>query len=477
VNVWADYGGEMLNQFSIANGDAKMRNPTIIPDSTRLTVGYDNGEVIVWDWSTGEKVQTLLGVDAAIGENFARPDGESVVAISRFGESETEVNGLPEGFRMVAWNINSGEEIYRYDGARGEHMIKAVSTPDNRIAVISASIFDEQAHNTGVSRLLIVDLETGQILAEPALAELTANNYIEFLAINPAGDQAFVIIIDVVYQEVATGVFISLPSGEVMATVPFDTIVGLGIYTPDGSQIVVDRNEGTTHFTLLDAITGEEIRRLGGLTEGHAQGISSYAVDFTPDGERLVSGGATGDVLLWDVETGELLQRLLGHSGAFLNGVKVSPDGQTAITAGGDGRLYFWDITQGAATQVFEGHEVRDIWHVAISPDGTKAVSTGVREADGAANEAILWDTRTLEVIHRLPGIFAAAEFLPDGRSVILGGVVDLIYYQSLVVHWDIESGQELGRKRIPGGTYLWDLDISPDGTSMLFVGEQTNSL
>jgi len=102
-------------------------------------------------------------------------------------------------------------------------------------------------------------------------------------------------------------------------------------------------------------------------------------------------------------------------------------------------------ITQpGAATQVFEEHEVRDIWHVAISPDGTKAVSTGAREADGAANEAILWDTRTLEVIHRLPGVFAAAEFLPDGRSVILGGVADLIGFQSLVVHWDIESGEAI---------------------------------
>ena len=45
------------------------------------------------------------------------------------------------------------------------------------------------------------------------------------------------------------------------------------------------------------------------------------------------------------------------------------------------------------------------------------------------------------------------------------------------MVHWDIESGQELGRKRIPGATYLWDLDISPDGTSIVFVGERTNSL
>ena len=306
VDVWADYSGELLSQFSIANGDAKMRNPTIIPDSTRLTVGYDNGEVIVWDWSTGEKVQTLLGVDAAIGRNFAGPDGETVVAISRIGESETEVDGLPDGFRMVAWDIESGEQIYRYDGARGERMIEAVSTPDNRIALISASLFDEQSDNTGLSRLLIVDLETGEILTEPALAELTGNNYIEFLAINPAGDQAFAIITDVDDPDVATGVFISLPSGEVMATVPFDTDVNYGIYSPDGSQFVVDRNDGTTHFTLLDAITGEEIRRLGGPTEGHTSGVSSYSVDFTPDGKRLVSGGGTGDVLLWDVETGEL---------------------------------------------------------------------------------------------------------------------------------------------------------------------------
>ena len=130
---------------------------------------------------------------------------------------------------------------------------------------------------------------------------------------------------------------------------------------------------------------------------------------------------------------------------------------------GGDSRLHFWDITQGAATQVtqdtdaqdtedtaaqvFDEHKVREIYYVAISPDGTQAVATGFGSTGGAANEAILWDTSTLEVIHRLPGIFITAHFLPDGRSVVLGGIADWIDDQSLLVHWDIESGEELSRK------------------------------
>jgi WD40 repeat protein len=186
----------------------------------------------------------------------------------------------------------------------------------------------------------------------------------------------------------------------------------------------------------------------------------------------LVSGGGIGDVLLWDVETGELLQRLLGHSGIYLTAVKVSPDGQTAITGGGDGSLHFWDITQGAATQVFEEHQFRDLPHVTLSPDGTQAVSIAWNSPNGEIDEAILWDTNTLEVIHRLPGIFITAHFLPDGRSVILGGIVDYIDFQSQLVHWDIESGQELGRKRIPGSTFFYDLDVGSDGTSILFVDD-----
>ncbi|WP_420643883.1 WD40 repeat domain-containing protein [Candidatus Leptofilum sp.] len=191
--------------------------------------------------------------------------------------------------------------------------------------------------------MLIADLETGEILSESALAQFAGNNFIRSIVVNPTGDQAFAIITDVRDDNAntATGVFLSLPAAEVLATVPFDIIIRSARYSPDGTQLAVyveDQSKG--YFTLLDAMTGETIRDLGSRTDGHSSFVLWNSFAFTPDGKRLVSGDVRGVILVWDVETGELIQRLAGHNKGRISVVKVSPDGNTAISAGG-GQLRF----------------------------------------------------------------------------------------------------------------------------------------
>jgi WD40 repeat protein len=108
---------------------------------------------------------------------------------------------------------------------------------------------------------------------------------------------------------------------------------------------------------------------------------------------------------------------------------------------------------------------------VAISPDGTKAISSAYFDPDESGKEAILWDTETFEVIHRLPGFFAAAKFLPNGKSAILGGNAtgnDIENPQLLLVHWDLESGAELKRKESTEISEAFDIALSPDNRSLL---------
>jgi WD40 repeat protein len=351
-----------------------------------------------------------------------------------------------------------------------------MATPDNRLALIAPSVLDEEENLTGESRLLIIDLETGEILSEPALAELNGNNFIESISINPAGDQAFAIITDLDDEFAgSTGVILSLPAGEFVAAIPFDTDVSYSRYSPNGSKIAVAiPDPSQRYFTVLDAVTGEQLAQLGSRSNGHAGGVGNQAFVFTPDGKRLVSASNRGDVLLWDTETGEIIQRLIGHGGGeAIFSVAVSPDGQTAISSGsgGVGSLRFWDISEGAAAQVFDEHVAGLVFDVAISPDGSKAISTTISDPDETGNEAILWDTNTFEVIHRLPGTFLSAKFLPDGRSAILGGNAagnDQDDPEMLLVHWDLESGTELNRIESTEISEVFDIALSPDNRSLL---------
>ena len=84
---------------------------------------------------------------------------------------------------------------------------------------------------------------------------------------------------------------------------------------------------------LLDAVTGQEIRRLTGLT-AHA---STAAI--SPNGRFGLTGSADGKVRLWDLSTGKQLPCLAGFSVAFL------ADGRYAVT--GDSDLRLWRIPSG----------------------------------------------------------------------------------------------------------------------------------
>ena len=66
-------------------------------------------------------------------------------------------------------------------------------------------------------------------------------------------------------------------------------------------------------------------------------------VDYSPNGQTALMAigefeDEPGDVVLWDVETGQEIRRFVGHP-AGVAAVAFSPDGQTAVSTGGQGAI------------------------------------------------------------------------------------------------------------------------------------------
>ncbi|MGH3869317.1 MAG: WD40 repeat domain-containing protein, partial [Pseudonocardiaceae bacterium] len=71
-----------------------------------------------------------------------------------------------------------------------------------------------------------------------------------------------------------------------------------------------------------------------------------WAVAWSPDGTRLLTGGTDSTARIWDATTAQPLHQLTGHTGGVW-AVAWSPDGTRLLTGGTDSTVRVWDATSG----------------------------------------------------------------------------------------------------------------------------------
>ena len=72
--------------------------------------------------------------------------------------------------------------------------------------------------------------------------------------------------------------------------------------------------------------------------DGSVRGIA-----FTPDGKRLLASGFHGLLVLWDVDTGAVLDRTRGPDALSL---AIAPDGRRAVTGYSDKTARVWRLPE-----------------------------------------------------------------------------------------------------------------------------------
>jgi WD40 repeat protein len=153
-------------------------------------------------------------------------------------------------------------------------------------------------------------------------------------------------------------------------------------YSSDGITIC---SAGKSTMHIWNSNTGETITKC----TGHVGG--TCAIDFSPGGSKIISGGKDCKLRLWATLNGDLVKQFQGHIGC-VNSVQFAADGTLICSGSDDESVRVWNVLTGETIRVMDGHS-DTVRGVSFSPDGDQLCSCG---NDGRVHLWVSWHKQLL---------------------------------------------------------------------------------
>jgi WD40 repeat protein/tRNA A-37 threonylcarbamoyl transferase component Bud32 len=488
VQQWDPYLGEVRQTVQL---DAVLTGAAALSgDGHRIVgvIGAEADSVAVWDTRTGHRVATLTGdeIDAQHGDPEWRPI--QLIAVSPGGD-RIAVGGHGTCGGAFVWETAGTGEVRRSTVDRATAL---AFDPDGRwLAFGSVDTY------SGWAEFREADLEGKEVRAAiPWRASYGAHAFVNAVAYE--GQRRIVICTDSRAQlhDRITGDWLRT-LGESNSTIAVAAVGPggrLAIGSADGTVRVWTTETGEKLRVLLGHTA--PVRQISFSREGskllsvadrtvrifdldaddrerllRSHNSYVYGVAFTGNGSRIVSAAWDGDLRFWDAETGSCMSILPSGREQYIQ-MDAALDAPLVATGhehevrlwDADSRQHLRDIRLGGRATALDvaddGSRVAvrtrsevSIWgaqsgerilEIAAGGSGYRgAVALGpsgaLIAADGGWSDALMWDARSGEALHRLAAArVLSLSFSPDGSMLAAGsddGVVRL---------FDVARGTEI---------------------------------
>jgi eukaryotic-like serine/threonine-protein kinase len=427
------------------------------PDGERLLAGGDGGAARIWEVATGRLSGAPLRHEQGVRDGRFSPDGERVATASldgtarlwnaRTGEPLSSplrheaqvlvVRFSPDGARLATGSYD--QTVRLWDGFNGA----ALGRPLEHAGIVRAVEFSpdgERLLTASEDRTVrIWEVRSGRLAMEPMrhAAEVWSARF------SPDAQR-----IVTASSDRKCGVWDVRPGAARPLELPARVLVRALRWSPDSRGLVGLSMPPRWYADFTESASGIDL-----WSDGEVQ-----TVEFSADGQWLVTGASDGGARVWDVAEGVVRLRVR-HVGAVFSAL-FSGEGQRLLTASSDRTAVLWDVRTGQPLLVLR------------HPDQVRSAEFGAGEAlilTTCADEQVrVWDGHDgrLRVGWRPhAGGLTVAQFSPDGTRVVTGST------DSLAQVWDATTGQAITESLQHRGV-IRSVRFSPDGARLLTASQ-----
>ena len=406
-------------------------------DSRLLVTLEANGTIELADAKTGQVINQLPHEHLGKVNTIALSPNNQIIA-----------SGDDTGL-IVIWDISNPNDpkiLQKINQPTG--VSKVVFSPDDQ--TVAAGGAD--------SRIFLWNVSTGQLEGDPLIGH---TGDVRSLAISPNGrwlasgsvNNAWATMDEVV---ILWDLSEAAPQGHQLAGLTDD--VNDVTFSSDGRLVAACSTDGG--IMLWNVETQHPISEPfyhSSSEQSASVALPQIKIALSPDQQTLASGGADGEIILWDLTTGKPQREPLPARAGAINDLEFSRDGHTLVSANDDGAVILWaiDVQLGESLPKLD----QRIWSLAFNP----AAITKPQLISGSEDGTIIfWDITSGQSVGQY--IKGHSEHVNSVAVSPLGGILATGSDDRTIRLWDVSTGELLTKPLIGHTDSVLNVTFSPNG-------------